>query len=65
VSWSDLGSIAPIVVAVLAAAAVLVVDMAAPGRRRPAWSPRWGWGRGWAWCCGHRDAADGATRWTT
>ena len=35
-SWSDLGSIAPIVIAVLAAAAVLLVDMAVPGRRGPA-----------------------------
>ena len=35
-NWSDLGTLAPIVVAVLTAAAVLVVDMAAPGRRAPA-----------------------------
>ncbi len=35
-NWSDLSCIAPVVAAVLAAAAVLVVDMAAPGRRRPA-----------------------------
>jgi NADH-quinone oxidoreductase subunit N len=32
-SWSDLGTIAPIIVAVLVAAAILIVDMAAPGRR--------------------------------
>ena len=35
-NWSDLGTLAPIVLAVLTAAAVLVVDMAAPGRRAPA-----------------------------
>ncbi|MGD0862036.1 MAG: NADH-quinone oxidoreductase subunit N [Candidatus Limnocylindrales bacterium] len=35
-SWSDLGTIAPVVLAVLAAAAVLVVDLAAPGHRAPA-----------------------------
>jgi NADH-quinone oxidoreductase subunit N len=33
VSWPDLVSVAPVVVTVLAAAAVLLVDMAAPGRR--------------------------------
>ena len=32
-SWSDIGTIAPIVIAVLVAAAVLIVDMAMPGRR--------------------------------
>jgi NADH-quinone oxidoreductase subunit N len=32
-NWSDLGTLAPVVVAVLAAAAVLVVDLAWPGRR--------------------------------
>jgi NADH-quinone oxidoreductase subunit N len=35
-NWSDIGTISPVVIAVLAAAAVLVVDMAAPGRRGPA-----------------------------
>jgi len=34
-SWSDIGTIAPVVIAVLVAAAVLIVDMAAPGRRGP------------------------------
>jgi NADH-quinone oxidoreductase subunit N len=32
-NWSDLGTIAPIVAAVLTAGAILIVDMAAPGRR--------------------------------
>jgi NADH-quinone oxidoreductase subunit N len=32
-SWSDLGTIAPVVTAVLAAAAILIVDLALPGRR--------------------------------
>src|SRR5450756_222763 len=32
-SWSDLGTIAPVVVAVLVAAAILIVDMILPGRR--------------------------------
>jgi NADH-quinone oxidoreductase subunit N len=32
-SWSDLGTISPVVVAVLVAAAILIVDMAAPNRR--------------------------------
>jgi NADH-quinone oxidoreductase subunit N len=32
-NWTDVGAIAPIVAAVLVAAAVLVVDMALPGRR--------------------------------
>ncbi len=35
-SWPDLVSLAPVVVAILAAAAVLLVDMAAPGRRSTA-----------------------------
>ncbi|MGD0019669.1 MAG: NADH-quinone oxidoreductase subunit N [Candidatus Limnocylindrales bacterium] len=35
-NWSDVGTLAPIVIAVLTAAAVLVVDFAAPGRRAPA-----------------------------
>ena len=35
-NWSDLGSLAPIIWAVLTAAAVLIVDIAAPGRRAPA-----------------------------
>ena len=35
-SWSDLGTIAPVVVAVLVAAAILIVDLIAPGRSRPA-----------------------------
>lgn len=34
-SWSDIGTIAPVVIAVLVAAAVLIVDMGAPGRREP------------------------------
>jgi NADH-quinone oxidoreductase subunit N len=34
-SWSDVGTIAPVVIAVLVAAAVLIVDMGAPGRREP------------------------------
>ena len=34
-NWSDLGTIAPIVVAVLVAVAILIVDMAVPGRRDP------------------------------
>jgi NADH-quinone oxidoreductase subunit N len=32
-SWSDLGTISPVVIAVLVAAAILIVDMALPGRR--------------------------------
>jgi NADH-quinone oxidoreductase subunit N len=32
-NWSDIGAIAPVVIAVLVAAAILIVDMAAPGRR--------------------------------
>ncbi len=32
-SWSDLGTISPIVLAVLVAAAILIVDLAVPGRR--------------------------------
>ena len=32
-SWSDLGTISPVIIAVLVAAAILIVDMAAPGRR--------------------------------
>jgi NADH-quinone oxidoreductase subunit N len=32
-NWSDLGTIAPIVVAVMVAGAILIVDMAMPGRR--------------------------------
>jgi NADH-quinone oxidoreductase subunit N len=35
-NWSDLGSLAPVVLAVLSAAAVLIVDFAMPGRRTPA-----------------------------
>ncbi len=35
-NWSDLGSVAPVVLAVLTAAAVLIVDFAMPGRRGPA-----------------------------
>jgi len=34
-NWSDIGTILPVVIAVLVAAAVLIVDMAAPGRREP------------------------------
>jgi NADH-quinone oxidoreductase subunit N len=34
-NWSDIGTISPVVIAVLVAAAVLVVDMVAPGRRGP------------------------------
>jgi NADH-quinone oxidoreductase subunit N len=34
-TWSDLGTIAPVVAAVLVAAAILLVDMAVPGRRAP------------------------------
>jgi NADH-quinone oxidoreductase subunit N len=32
-SWSDLGTISPVIIAVLVAAAILIVDMALPGRR--------------------------------
>ena len=32
-SWSDLGTISPVIVAVLVAAAILLVDLAVPGRR--------------------------------
>ena len=35
-NWSDLGSLAPVICAVLTAAAVLIVDMVWPGRRGPA-----------------------------
>jgi NADH-quinone oxidoreductase subunit N len=35
-SWSDLGTIAPVVAAVLVAAAILVVDIVVPGRRHAA-----------------------------
>ena len=35
-SWSDLGTLAPVVLAVLVAGAVLVVALAVPGRRMPA-----------------------------
>ena len=35
-SWSDLGTISPVIVAVLTAAAILLVDLAWPDRRRPA-----------------------------
>ena len=35
-NWSDLGTLAPVVAAVLTAAAVLLVDLAMPGRRAPA-----------------------------
>ena len=34
-NWSDLGTVAPVIAAVLTAAAVLIVDFAAPGRRSP------------------------------
>ena len=34
-SWSDVGTVAPVVIAVLVAMTILVVDMAAPGRRGP------------------------------
>jgi NADH-quinone oxidoreductase subunit N len=34
-TWSDVGTISPVVIAVLVAAAILIVDMAAPGRRTP------------------------------
>ena len=33
-SWSDLGTISPIIAAVLVAAAILIVDLAVPGRRQ-------------------------------
>jgi NADH-quinone oxidoreductase subunit N len=33
VNWSDLGTISPVIAAVLVAAAILIVDMAVPGRR--------------------------------
>jgi len=32
-SCSDLGTISPVIIAVLVAAAILIVDMAVPGRR--------------------------------
>jgi NADH-quinone oxidoreductase subunit N len=35
-NWSDVGSLAPVICAVLTAAAVLIVDMVWPGRRGPA-----------------------------
>ena len=34
-SWSDIGTISPVVIAILVAAAILIVDMAVPGRRAP------------------------------
>jgi len=34
-SWSDLGTVAPVVAAILVAAAILIVDLAVPGRREP------------------------------
>jgi NADH-quinone oxidoreductase subunit N len=34
-NWSDVGTIAPVIAAVLVAAAILIVDMAVPGRRAP------------------------------
>ncbi|HEX7491005.1 MAG TPA: NADH-quinone oxidoreductase subunit N [Candidatus Limnocylindrales bacterium] len=34
-TWSDLGTIAPVIAAVLVAAAILIVDMAVPGKRAP------------------------------
>jgi NADH-quinone oxidoreductase subunit N len=34
-TWSDIGTISPVIVAVLVAAAILLVDMADPGRRGP------------------------------
>ena len=34
-NWSDIGAIAPVVIAVLVAAAILIVDMVVPGRREP------------------------------
>jgi NADH-quinone oxidoreductase subunit N len=34
-NWSDVGTIAPVIAAVLAAAAILIVDMVVPGRRAP------------------------------
>ena len=34
-TWSDVGTISPVVIAVLVAAAILVVDMVVPGRRQP------------------------------
>jgi NADH-quinone oxidoreductase subunit N len=33
VNWSDLGTISPVIAAVIVAAAILIVDMAVPGRR--------------------------------
>jgi NADH-quinone oxidoreductase subunit N len=35
-SWSDLGTISPVIIAVLVAAAILIVDIVMPGRREPA-----------------------------
>jgi NADH-quinone oxidoreductase subunit N len=35
VNWSDVGTIAPVIAAVLVAAAILIVDMAVPGKRAP------------------------------
>jgi NADH-quinone oxidoreductase subunit N len=34
-NWSDVGTISPVIAAVLVAAAILIVDMAVPGRRTP------------------------------
>ena len=34
-SWSDIGTISPVVIAILVAAAILIVDMAVTGRRAP------------------------------
>ena len=34
-NWSDVGTIAPVIAAVLVAAAILIVDMAVPGKRAP------------------------------
>jgi NADH-quinone oxidoreductase subunit N len=34
-NWSDIGTISPVIIAVLAAAAILIVDMVIPGRRDP------------------------------
>jgi NADH-quinone oxidoreductase subunit N len=34
-NWSDIGTISPVILAVLVAAAILIVDMVVPGRRAP------------------------------
>jgi NADH-quinone oxidoreductase subunit N len=34
-NWSDIGTISPVVIAVLVAAAILIVDIVVPGRRAP------------------------------